>query len=172
MARLRHGWLSVSALALLWACQATAAPAGDRLTPERVRSLIGAMETATRNGDARTATSFMADDCVITTTFPARDGGRRTSIKDKRKYLQDEAEAARQHSARDYTSTAPAIDIDASGKVARASYKATETYVKDGRKVQVTGYEIATVEWRGGEPAVTAIDVDAVRMTIDDRQIF
>lgn len=160
-------------LALLWACQATAAPAGsERLTRVQVKSLIDAMETAARNGDARTVTSFMAEDCVITTTFPGKNGGRKVSTKDKRKYLADEAESARKSSAREYTSTAPAIDIDASGKVARASYKATETYVQDGRKVQVIGYEIATVQLRGGEPAVTAIDVDAVSMTIDDRRIF
>ena len=62
--------------------------------------------------------------------------------------------------------------LDASGKVAKASYKVRETYTEQGRKVQIVAYEIATVELRGGEPAITAMDVDAVAMTIDDRRIF
>ena len=170
---IRRGLIAGSALALLWSCQIAAAPAGaGRLSKAQVESLVGAMETATKNGDPRTVTSFMADDCVITTTFPAREGGSKVSVKDKQKFLADEAAAARKHTNRAYVSTPPAIDIDAAGRFAKASYKATETYVQDGRKVQVTGYEIATVELRGGEPVVTAIDVDAVAMTIDDRRIF
>ena len=170
---IRRGFIACSVLALAWSCQVTAArPGADHLTSTQVKSLVGAMETAARNGDAQAVTSFMTDDCVITTTFPTRDGNRKVSVKDKRKYVADEAEAARKHSAREYSSTPPAIDIDAAGKVAKASYKATETYMQDGRKIQITGYEIATVELRGGKPVVTAIDVDAVAMTIDDRRIF
>jgi hypothetical protein len=47
-----------------------------------------------------------------------------------------------------------------------------ETYTEEGKRVQVVAYEIATVALRNGDPVVVAMDVDAVAMSIDDRQIF
>jgi ketosteroid isomerase-like protein len=143
-----------------------------RITEAQVKGVIDAMEAATRNGDARTVASYMTDDCVLTTSFPGKDGGKKVSTKDKRKYIADETAEQAKTSDHVYVSTTPTIDISADGKVGKASYKATQIYQQEGKKVEVIAYEIATVELRNGEPAVTAMDVDAVSMTIDDRRIF
>jgi len=144
----------------------------DQLTAARVRGLVDAMEDASRHGDARTAASYMSDDCVITTSFPGKDGNKKVSKKDKREYIAEEVAAAAKRSGREYETAKPEIVVDASGKSATASYKVRETYTEEGRRVQVVAYEIATVELRNGDPAVVAMDVDAVAMSIDDRQIF
>ncbi|HEY0230540.1 MAG TPA: nuclear transport factor 2 family protein [Dokdonella sp.] len=144
----------------------------DRLTQAQVRGVVDAMEEASRNGDARTAASYMSDDCVITTSFPGKDGNKKVSKKDKRQYIADETAAAAKRSGREYETAKPEIVVEASGKTATASYKVRETYTEEGRKVQVVAYEIATVQLRDDGPAVSAIDVDAVAMSIDDRQIF
>lgn len=163
----------LSALALASPCLAAAGKAShSRITEAQARSIVAAMETAAKNRDARTVASYMSDDCVVTTSFPGKDGGKKVTRKDKRKYVADEAAASAASSDYVYETARPAIDIDASGKVAKASYKVRETYTEQGRKVQIVAYEIATVELRGGEPAITAMDVDAVAMTIDDRRIF
>jgi len=144
----------------------------DRLTAAQVRGVVDAMEDASRTGDARTAASYMSDDCVITTSFPGKDGNKKVSKKDKRQYVDEETAAAGKRSGREYETAKPEIVIEASGTVARASYKVRETYTEEGRRVQVVAYEIATVELRSGGPEVVAMDVDAVAMSIDDRQIF
>ncbi|HEY0179436.1 MAG TPA: hypothetical protein VGC30_07375 [Dokdonella sp.] len=149
-----------------------AGAAAARLTRAQVAGVVEAMEAATANGDPRTAASYMSDDCVITTSFPGKDGGKKVTKKDKRQYVADETAAAAKHTNREYETAKPEIDVDRSGLSAKASYKVRETYTEQGRRVQVVAYEITTVELRGDDPVVTAIDVDAVAMSIDDRRIF
>ena len=171
MARRSPALLSMFALAAIGTAVAAGKPATGRLDKAQVEGVVAAMEEAARNGDPRTAASFMSEDCVITTSFPGKDGGHTVSRKDKRQYIADEVEALARRSDREYETAKPDVEIDAAG-VARASYKVRETYTEEGRKVQVVAYEIATVALRDGAAAVTAIDVDAVAMTIDDRRIF
>lgn len=162
----------VVALVVLLAWQPFAEAAGERLDEAQVRVLIDAMEVAAKNQDARTVASYMSDDCVLTTTFPAKDGGKKISSKDKRQYVAEETAAQAKTSGHEYVSTKPTIDITADGRIAKASYKVTDNYMQDDKQVKVVAYQIATVELRKGEPIVTAVDVDAVSMAIDDRQIF
>jgi len=163
--------LLLSALALGCAGIVNAAD-GSRLTEAQVGGVVSAMEEAAKNRDARTVASYMTDDCVITTSFPAKDGSKKITRKDKRQYVADDAAEQQGRSGYEYETAKPSIDIDASGKVARASYKVRETYTEKGRKIQVVAYEIATVELRDGTPAIAAMDVDAVAMSIDDRRVF
>jgi|GEM_PF-5706440 ketosteroid isomerase-like protein len=149
-----------------------AAPAAGKISEAQVRSVVGAMEEASKNGDPRTAASYMSDDCVIATSFPGKDGNKKVTKKDKRQYVAEETVTAAKHTQREYETSKPEIVIEASGKSGTASYKVRETYTEDGRKVQVVAYEIATVELRGGDALITAVDVDAVAMSVDDRQIF
>ena len=172
MARRSPALLSTFALAVVGAAAAAGGPAAARLDKAQVEGVVAAMEEAARNGDPRTVASFMSDDCVITTSFPGKDGGHKVSKKDKRQYIADEVAAAAKRSDRVYETAKPDVEIDATGAAGKASYKVRETYTEDGRKVQVVAYEIATVAWRDGAPMVTAVDVDAVAMTIDDRRIF
>lgn len=172
MARRSRALLSMLALAAAGTALAAGKPAAARLDKAQVEGVVAAMEEAARNGDPRTVASFMSDDCVITTSFPGKDGGHKVSRKDKRQYIADEVAAAAKRSDRVYETAKPDVEFDAAGEVARASYKVRETYAEDGRKVQVVAYEIATVALRDGAPVVTAVDVDAVAMTIDDRRIF
>ena len=165
----------VPMLALLGSGLALAAgkaPAAAHLTAAQVRGVVDAMEEASRNGDARTAASYMSDDCIITTSFPGKDGNKKISKKDKRQYVADESAAAAKRSGREYETAKPEIVIDKSGQSATASYKVRETYTEEGKRVQIVAYEIATVALRNGDPAVISMDVDAVAMSIDDRQIF
>lgn len=145
---------------------------GTRLTEAQVGGVVAAMEQAARKRDARTVASYMADDCVITTSIPAKDGSRKVTRKDKRQYIADDATERQGRSGYEYETAKPSIELDASGKVARASYKVRETFTEKGRKIQVVAYEIATVELRDGRPVITAMDVDAVAMSIDDRRVF
>ncbi len=161
----------LSALALGGVGAANAADDG-RLTEAQVGGVVGAMEGAAKNRDARTVASYMTDDCVITTSIPTKDGGKKITRKDKRQYIADDATEQQGRSGYEYETAKPSIEIDASGKVAKASYKVRETYTEKGRKIQVVAYEIATVELRDGTPAIAAMDVDAVAMSIDDRRIF
>lgn len=167
--RLALGWT----LALAGATLAGAAQAAEgKLSAADVEGVVAAMEEAARNGDARTVASYMSEDCVITTSFPGKDGAKKVTRKDKRQYVADEIAGAGKRSDREYETAKPSVELDAAAKVGRASYKVRETYTEAGRRVQVVAYEIATVELREGAPAVTAMDVDAVAMTIDDRRIF
>ncbi len=163
----------VCMLALAGASLAGATRAAEgKLSRGDVEGVVAAMEEAARNGDARTVASYMSEDCVVTTSFPGKDGAKKVTKKDKRQYVADEIAGAGKRSDREYETAKPSVELDATGKLGRASCKVRETYTEAGRRVQVVAYEIATVELRDGAPAVTAMDVDAVAMTIDDRRIF
>lgn len=175
MKRWLLAWVSLLALTstgVAAAAEAGSKAVGGKLSRADVEGVVAAMEEAAKNGDARTVASYMAQDCVITTSFPGKDGGKKVTKKDRKQYVADESAAAAKRSGREYETAKPSIELDAAGKVGKASYKVRETYTEAGRKVQVVAYEIATVEWREGAPAITAMDVDAVAMTIDERRIF
>lgn len=167
----RPSLILLTALALGGLGDGNAAGNG-RLTETQVNGVVAAMEQAAKSRDARTVASYMADDCVITTSIPTKDGSKKVTRKDKRQYIADDATEQKGRSGYEYETAKPAIDFDASGKTAKASYKVRETFTEKGRKIQVVAYEIATVELRDGKPMVTAMDVDAVAMSIDDRRVF
>lgn len=169
--RLIAAFLLVALLGAGSAGAAEKAPTA-RLAEADVAGVVTAMEDAARNGDPRTVASYMSDDCVITTSFPSKDGGKKVTRKNRDQFVEDELASAAKHSGRVYETAKPEIVVDPSGRSAKASYKVRETYTEEGRKVQLVAYEIATVELRDGDPMVTAVDVDAVAMSIDDRRIF
>ena len=163
--------LVLAALAMP-ALAASSADAQGALTKKQVGAVVAAMEDAARHRDPRTVASFMSDDCVITTSFPGKDGSKKVTHKDKDTFVADEISANAKQSNTEYDNSAPSIDIEAGGKIGKASYKVRQTYTEEGRKVQIVAYEIATVQMRDGAPAITAMDVDAIAMSIDDRRIF
>jgi hypothetical protein len=164
--------LAIAAALALGSGLAAAAPPVAKLSVGDVRTLVAAMEAATKAGDPEKAASFMADDCAITTSFPRKDGSKKITTKSKAKFVEDDTAARARSGKHDYAATVPTIDIDDAHTVAKASYKVADRYVEDGKVVTLVAYQIATVELRAGEPKVTAMDVDAVQMSIDDRQIF
>ena len=164
--------LTLASALLLGAGLAAAAPTGAKLTVGDVRTLVAAMEAATKAGDTQKVASFMADDCAVTTSFPRKDGSKKVTVKSKSKFVEDDTADRAKNGPHEYVSSVPTVDIDDAHTIAKASYKATDRYMQDGKTVTVVAYQIATVELRDGAPKVTAMDVDAVAMSIDDRQIF
>ena len=168
----RLALMLLTALALGGAGGVGKAADSGRLTAAQVGGVVAAMEQAAKKRDARTVASYMAEDCVITTSIPEKDGSRKVTHKDKRQYIADDATEQQGRSGYEYETATPSIEIDAAGKVAKASYKVRETFTEKGKRIQVVAYEIATVELRHGKPLITAVDVDAVAMSIDDRRVF